>query len=222
MVGDRLLPIRHGDAVVSRKGEVHMCIYNKKSVHEHFCLWIDADENSELFEFLDSGGAPHSPLFTFDEATNEKLFDLLLRLDASCKSEGSSLERSAYLLSILSLMRKSEGSSAGETQLPEELKIILDQINESFTQIQRLADIEGAKFISPATLNRWFRKYIHLSPKEYIESKKLSYAANLLTSGKSVTESCMLSGFSDCSHFIILFKKKFGETPLRYKKHYGG
>ena len=50
-----------------------------------------------------------------------------------------------------------------------------------------------------------------------IEAKKLSASAEMLSRGTSVTEACMKCGFSDCSYFISLFKKKFGQTPLQYK-----
>jgi AraC-like DNA-binding protein len=114
------------------------------------------------------------------------------------------------------------GKSSGSDGQPEEFKKILKKIDEDFCLIQKLSDIESARFISASTLNRWFKKYTNLSPKEFIETKKLYYAARLLASGAGVTDACMQSGFSDCSHFIALFKKKFGETPLKYKKRYEG
>ena len=60
---------------------------------------------------------------------------------------------------------------------------------------------------------------MHLSPKEFLEAKKLSYAKALLESGKSVTDVYTQVGFGDCSHFIAVFKKRFGETPFRYKSN---
>ena len=84
--------------------------------------------------------------------------------------------------------------------------------------VRSVNDILTSHFVSSATLTRWFRKYLHSSPREYLESVKLANAAVLLSNGHSVTDACMRSGFSDCSHFIVLFKKKFGETPLKYKK----
>ena len=48
--------------------------------------------------------------------------------------------------------------------------------------------------------------------------QKLSHAVKLLMNGHTVTEACMRAGFSDCSHFTVLFKKAFGMTPLQYKR----
>ena len=216
LVGDRLIPIRVGDAVVSRKGEIHMCIYNTRTVHEYYCLWIDTDFLDDILPFLSA--CDTSPVFSLEEEDRVKMYTLLEKLERAASDSEKRLDQSAYLLSLLSLMQGAHSGNDVKDSIPEEFSRILKKIDEDFTRIQRLSDIEGAQFISPATLNRWFRKYIRLSPKEFIEAKKLSYAASLLTSGKSVTEACMSSGFSDCSHFIMLFKKKFGETPLKYKK----
>ena len=51
---------------------------------------------------------------------------------------------------------------------------------------------------------------------EYVSTG--SHAAKLLTEGRSVTEVCNSTGFSDCSRFIAVFKAKFGKTPLQYQK----
>jgi AraC-like DNA-binding protein len=101
--------------------------------------------------------------------------------------------------------------------MPAEMKAILGDINENFASIKHIKELLARHFVSSATLNRWFREYLSVSPREYVESKKLSNAVKLLSAGASVTDACMRSGFSDCSHFIILFKKKFGKTPFRYK-----
>ena len=101
--------------------------------------------------------------------------------------------------------------------MPTELRMILTDINENFARIHSVSELSQIYFISPATLNRWFRKHLQISPREYIESKKLAYACKLLRESASVTDACLQAGFSDCSHFIALFKRKFGETPLQYK-----
>ncbi len=69
-----------------------------------------------------------------------------------------------------------------------------------------------------ATLNRYFRTHLHTTPREYIEAKRFAFSLELLKNGASVTAACTEAGFTDCSHFIVLFKKKFGVTPHRYKK----
>ena len=102
--------------------------------------------------------------------------------------------------------------------IPSELQHILSQIDEDPAAVGTVSDLAKAHFISPSTLNRWFRQYLQVSPREYLESKKMARAIKLLDNGASVITTCFRSGFSDCAHFIRLFKRKFGQTPLQYKK----
>ncbi len=136
------------------------------------------------------------------------------------EKNGSKLAQTAYLLRILSILERTEQTETPQMPLPAVLQAILDDINENFISMNHISDILKKHYISSATLNRYFRKYLHTSPHEYLESQKLSYAAKLLLEGKSVTEACMNSGFSDCSRFIMHFKRKFAVTPTQYKKEF--
>jgi AraC-like DNA-binding protein len=144
-----------------------------------------------------------------------------VHLEGICHLKNTELERTAYLLELLLLLQKSSFSKSEAPHMPADLRMILADINENFTHIHSVGELLDTYFISPATLNRWFRKHLQISPHEYIESKKLAYASRLLREDNSVTDACLRAGFSDCSHFISLFKRKFGETPLQYKKSNG-
>ncbi len=217
LVNNKLYPVPIGDAVISCPGDIHMGFFHKTSVHEHICIWIDADFSSPIFSFLRKDNL--CPLFSFDEKTKKNLQMLAFSLLDTCEKEASELKKISYLLQILSIFEK-ETSRDNVTQnvIPEPLQKILDDIHENFAEIRSVNDILNTHFVSSATLTRWFRNHLHTSPREYLELVRLSNAAVLLSNGHSVTDACMRSGFSDCSHFIVLFKKKFGETPLKYKK----
>ncbi len=194
-----------------------MGIFHKSSVQAHICIWMDADLNSPLFSFLHK--EDFCPLFTFDEKTKSELQALAFSLLESCKNGGSELEKTSALLHILTLFETKTSHAPEQTDIPEALQKILDDIHENFADIRNVNALLTSHFLSSATLTRWFRKYLHASQREYLESVRLSNAAVLLSDGASVTEECMRSGFSDCSHFIVLFKKKFGVTPLKYRKN---
>ena len=38
LVNNRLYPLLYGDAILSRPSDVHVCLFNKSHIHEHFCL----------------------------------------------------------------------------------------------------------------------------------------------------------------------------------------
>lgn len=216
LVNNNLYTVAAGCAVVSPPESIHVATFNKSALQEHLCIWIDADFSSPLFSFLRD--EDFCPLFSFDEQTGDKLRSLAFSLIEACKKDEAELEKACCLIRILTILKNKRLSAAEENFIPGPLQKILDDIHENYSEIHTVNDILAEHFISSATLTRWFRKYIHTTPKEYLESVKLSGAAAMLSAGASATEACMRSGFSDLSHFIVLFKKKFGQTPLQYKK----
>ena len=68
-------------------------------------------------------------------------------------------------------------------------------------------------------LNRMFKRYFKITPTEYINSKRLGYAAELLVEQKySTTEICFMAGFNNLSHFYSVFRKQFQCTPNQFIK----
>ncbi len=218
LVNNNLYPVNHGNVIVSCANDIHMCIYNRTRVHEYYCLWIDCAENPQLTEIFSKEG--HSPLLCFEPLTFDRLNDTLFSLTAACENNAGELEKASLLLQVLVLLEKESKVQESVCQIPESFRNILDYINVNSASIHCISDILENFFISASTLNRLFRRYTHLSARKYLESKKLSHAAKLLSGGETVTNACMASGFSDCSHFIRLFKKTFGETPFKYKQRF--
>ena len=214
LVNNRLYPVSKGDVIVSRPGDVHICVYQTPQPHERFCFWMSCPEESALLAFIRR--KDFSNFIHFSGDTRRELLRLLYRLK---DAERSSREpaRTAYLFRFLTLLNEGEQTELEHPTLPVRMQEVLDYIHSSYTQLHGIADIAAATHISGSTLNRWFRSYLQLSPHKYVEALKLSYAQKLLLEGCSVTEVCDRSGFSDCSRFIAVFKTKFGETPLQYQ-----
>ena len=91
-------------------------------------------------------------------------------------------------------------------------------IDNNLVEIGGISDVAKAFFIAESTLYRMFHTELGISFNKYLESQRLALAERYLRADRSVTDSCFLSGFTDCSRFISKFKDKFGTTPLKYKK----
>lgn len=216
LVNNRLYPVKRGDVIVSRPGDVHICVYQSDAEHECFCFWLNCPEDSPLLAFIKHDD--FSNFIHYSDDTRRELLRLLYRLkdaEDSCREPA----RTAYVFRLLTLFNEGEQTEQENPALPQSIQQVLDYINANFTQIHCVDDIVKETHISHSTLNRWFRTYLKLSPHKYIEALKLSYAQKLLLDGRSVTEVCNTSGFTDCSRFIAIFKGKFGQTPLQYQKH---
>ena len=214
-VNNRLYPIKKGDIIFTRPGDIHFCVYHEKTLHEFFCLWISAEETSCITEFTENFFKDNF-YSCYDHC--EEISDILFRLDSASKKDNK-LAQTAEILNFLLFLdeKRNDHPILPPSSLPLEIQRIVDDINDNFTEIRSVTDILERHYISQATLNRRFRKYMQISPRVFLETKKLTYAKKLLAAGASVTDACFQAGFSDCSHFISVFKQKFGETPYKYK-----
>lgn len=70
--------------------------------------------------------------------------------------------------------------------------------------------------MSEANFCQYFKKITGMTPKEYLTNLKLSKAIDMLKH-TNVTEAALDLGYENISHFIALFKNKYGITPKQYK-----
>ncbi|WP_197480002.1 helix-turn-helix domain-containing protein [Paenibacillus swuensis] len=74
---------------------------------------------------------------------------------------------------------------------------------------------------SPEYISRSIKRHLGVTPTEWINGFRLQYASKLLRSTDAeVIEVAMDSGFDNLSYFYRLFKSKFGQTPVQYRKSF--
>lgn len=101
------------------------------------------------------------------------------------------------------------------------LERILFYIQENFSDKITLASLSEHFELSKSYIIRLFRDNLNTTVTAYINRYKLNYAAVLLKSTtQNVTEVSESLGFTDCYYFSRLFKRQFGESPIKYLKHY--
>jgi AraC-like DNA-binding protein len=66
------------------------------------------------------------------------------------------------------------------------------------------------------TLYRKVQSLIQLAPAELIRQYRLRRAAELLLAGHNVSETADLVGFNTASHFTLVFKEFYQETPSEF------
>lgn len=99
----------------------------------------------------------------------------------------------------------------------------LQETMQCFSRVDSLAQglpgIIHMTGLSKEYVCRSFKKYLGLTPTQYVNMKRLDYVANMLVhSDRSIQELCYAMGFSSMSYFYKIFFKAFGMTPAAYKK----
>ena len=98
------------------------------------------------------------------------------------------------------------------------LQTVLKQMNTPENIEEGLPALIRYSGFSHGHLCRIMKSEIGMTPKQFITDLRLQYAANLLTTSDfDILSISMRLGFSSLSHFITIFKKKYGCTPSKYR-----
>lgn len=96
-----------------------------------------------------------------------------------------------------------------------DILIYIEQNIQNPIHIESLAEMCNMSY---SYFAKTFRELYGQSCKDYIEFVRLSKAENLLLfTNADLTYISTETGFSDCSHFIRVFKKKYGTTPKQFR-----
>lgn len=125
---------------------------------------------------------------------------------------------------LAGILEKSfEGNvSAGEPGGNEDLILVqntLNEIHRRFTEPLRLEDLTAAAHVGRNKLNQLFNRYVGMSPMRYLNDYRLNEARSLIRSTSlPVSRISEEVGFNQLSNFIQLFRRKYGASPLQYRK----
>jgi len=95
-----------------------------------------------------------------------------------------------------------------------------DIIRNNFLELVSLQDAAAACAVSPSYLCRLFRLYDQQTPYRYLQSLKMSYAADVMDrGGMRVKDAARLLGYDDMYHFSRTFKRIMGLSPMNFFRH---
>ena len=95
-------------------------------------------------------------------------------------------------------------------------KIVLENMcNPSFSNKQ----LEDMLYMGHSTLNRKMKALLDTTPNDYIRTKRLALAAEMLEKGgHRVNEVCYAVGFNSPSYFAKCFRKAYGVLPAEWSR----
>ncbi len=218
VVENNTYPVSRGTVIITRPFEYHHCIYHKNLEHDHYCLHFSCAGNKNLLTPFIEREKGKNNCITLSNETTSAMVNHLDKLMQS--SDISEIESVCHFLRILQIIQDNNISRHTEIPkvIPDNLAKVLDVINTSYQQPISVASLASDIYVSINTLERHFKRYLNLSPTEYIKRKRLSAALTLLKNNTPVSSVASQCGFSDTSNFIQVFKRSFGKTPYQYLK----
>ncbi len=214
-VENSIYPISPGSIIITRPFEYHHCVYHSNKLHKHFCIFFSANGNEYLFNKFYNRKVGEGNLLMLEKEKTEELISACEKLTSK---SGSELEKYINFFRLILLIDNATATEKPTSCYPDIIINAMLYINSNLPYSISVGEISKKVNVSVNTLERYFMQYLNVSPTAYIQKRRLSNAAKLLSEGYSVTEASEKSGFPSCSAFISLFRKAYGQTPHTYKK----
>lgn len=139
-------------------------------------------------------------------------------------SSDSAIISSLLITNILTLcITTSQEDDEDNSPLAQKLDSVVDYINEHYTQKITLDELSAHFYISKYYLARAFKKEFGMTIVQYILTKRITLAKELLRYSHSGIEEIAVScGIEDASYFNKVFRKMENVTASEYRKKWAG
>ena len=212
--------LKPNDILIIKKSEIHTLLINKELPYSRYVINFDEDallENQaeSLISIMDE-----KPLGRFNRifSTDSEKSIWLHYLENIVNSESFESKR-LYLTVLLSELCKNINKSEDINLAVTENEKLIQYINRNLTKISKIDEICEHFYISKTHLNRKFKAMTGTTVWEYIVTKRLIMAQDMLMDGyraNVVSEKC---GWLEYSSFYRAYKEHFGVPPKEdYKK----
>ncbi|MBP3655205.1 MAG: helix-turn-helix domain-containing protein [Clostridia bacterium] len=121
-----------------------------------------------------------------------------------------------FLIHLLGLMEKSVASTAADSS--SRMSDLLRYINQNAAKplpLDHLAEVFGS---SKYTLLHDFKAHTGMTIHQYLLTRRVMFAQQLIVDGVKPRQAAVQSGFTDYTSFYRAFKSRTGKSPVQYGK----
>jgi len=215
-IGDRTYSLKPYDLFLLPKDV--LLYYQADPADPYTYYWLGIQGSSAPYLLKKSGLTADSPVLNLpmpEILTCLKNMHGLLKTHTLC----SNLEALAKLYELFSLL-------VGLRSDPEEsrrdnsryIESAVDFIKKNYPHDINVSSIAREIGLGRSYFSALFKRYLGISPIDYLINYRLSQACLLFHSDLTITEISYLCGFSDSSNFSVRFKKYTGYTPKDYRR----
>ncbi len=194
--------------------------YQADAVEPWEYLWIGFN-GTNVREYLRDIGL-NSRQLIFQSGQGDALKHIVIEmLRDTTGSISSQYRRQSLLYSFFSILTEDIDISLPSQQDQENIHIkrAVEYIRNNQSDGIRVMDIARYVCVDRTYLYELFRKYLHVSPQEYLTDCRLTRAAELLTNTEyPIREIALSCGYQNEHSFGKAFKAKRGITPARYRE----
>ena len=230
LVNDSAQVLPQGSLVFVRPRDIHSFYSENPSEVTYINLTFTEETANLLFNYLSESfpsktliDSPMPPTVLLTESQKKKLYAEIDELNLVNWQDKQQLKlRLRVLLANIFTKYFLNIPSQRETQIPEWLTRLSDKMSQPDNFTAGTDKMIELSHKSREHLSRSVKKYYGLSLTEYVNELRINYASNqLLNSNAPVIDICFSCGFQNVSLFYRVFKKKYGKSPLVFRKEHG-
>lgn len=203
-------PLNPGDALIINPGYFHSVEFADDSPYERYVLKVPS---GFIPAYIAEKLERRSPFFP----AQSEAIDIFARLDRAYKLfEGNDMYYyGGAIAAQAAIYLCANGAEADEsTNLAgEDIKNILNYINENIEKPLTMSDIAANFHFSSDYLSRKFYQYMKTPIMKYVRTKRILAAKKMLITGIKPTQAAEILGFSDYSTFYRSYISVTGKSP---------
>lgn len=218
--------LQPNDIVFVNAGEVHKLMLNSDTPYERIIIYVSPDYlNSHQRENADSNTCFHrahkeqSHVLRMKSFANSCLNSCIQKLENSLhdKKFASELYHELLFLEFMIQLNRAtlynqitylNDSSANQTILS-----VIEYLNTHLTEDISINTLSEQFFLSRYYLMHTFKEETGYTIGNYLRTKRLLLAKEMISSGKPITDVCYACGYKNNSTFSRAYKKNFGKAP---------
>lgn len=207
IIDEKVYALKKNQAVIIFPNQIHS-LSSKSSKHT---LFLFAPQIVSLYWTEKKGTVPLNNIVPLDEYTVRTLMKL--------SSESTKFEIKGALYSVCASFDKAATYSKTTSDKQTLIFKILSFIEQNFKEACLLCELAKNVGYNKDYISRYFNEKMNISYNQYLNLRRLNYAAYLLCNTDHNILTCAFeSGYTSVRTFNRNFKLYYGLTPEEYKK----
>lgn len=189
-------------------------------------LWVHFTGISAAFYYdLFQTKNGRSPVLTMpaDNHLQEYLRELIALYDNKSNVLASDLSAALLLTQMLTDILRVTDNEHDWLCVPESVSLARDYLTEHYNERITLDELAAKYAVSKFHFQKQFKRFTGYTPNDFLLQLRLNHAKEYLrTTDRPVSQIACDVGIQNVSHFINLFKKQEGITPMVYRNNFRG
>lgn len=225
----RSYDLQVNDIVFVNAGEVHKPVINNDTPYERIIIYVSPDyldahqrENADLNTCFHQAHKEQSHVFRMKSFSNSRLNNCIQRLESSLQDKDFANELYHEILFLEFMIELNRAtlcdaiSYLSNTASNQTVLAIIEYLNTHLTENICIDTLAETFFLSRYYLMHSFKEETGYTIGNYLATKRLLLAKDMIATGKPITEVCFACGYKNYSTFSRAYKKAFGKAPREF------